>query len=184
MTSTSNPFQDPFQIGTGTRSGTRSNMGTRPVPTLIGGTGRNGEPVPNGTGRRQHPGKLIASPTARGLHARWCQCGAPILTGLDGDLCAFDATVDWTPLDVLGELVAIAQHRRTYQVERLHSDGSPTLTRRTPRMIRSWPPGTRLHSRRCDVVPEHQCGATPPPSIPTVLIRPSTNTDRGTPPPF
>lgn len=145
----------PELVPTGTGTGSRSLYGNQLEPPLT-------------RGRRQHPGKPIASPTARGLHARWCQCGAPILTGLDGDLCAFDATVDWTPLDVLGELVAIAQHRRTYQVERLHGDGSPALTRRTPRMIRGWPPGTRLHSRRCDVVPEHQCGATPPPSIPTV----------------
>lgn len=134
--------------------------------------------------RRQHPAKAIASPTARGLHTRWCQCGAAILTGLDSDVCAFDATVDWTPLDVLGELVAVTQGRRTYQVERLHGDGAPVLSRRTARMITTWPAGTVLHSRRCDVVPQHRCGTAPLPTIPTTLIHATTDTDRDTPAPF
>jgi len=46
-----------------------------------------------------------------------CECGLPVLTGLDGDVCAFPAVVEPVPLTYPGELgCALSEGRTTYAV--------------------------------------------------------------------
>ena len=123
---------------------------------------------------------LAGHTTGRGTHATRCAtCHQPILTGLDADRLAIQANIDWTPLDETGELQALLAGRRTYVLD-LQPGGNPKLTRRTPAMIRrpikKW--------MRADIVPAHQCGAPPLPTIPTRLITEIVEDDPNTPPPF
>jgi hypothetical protein len=53
----------------------------------------------------------------RAAGIRLCpKCRAPILTGLDADMCALTVRVDPTPLTELGEAVALLQGRMTYNL--------------------------------------------------------------------
>ena len=45
-------------------------------------------------------------------------CGAPILSGLDHDLCAEWVNTDRTMIDEQGEMIAILSGRRTFRIER------------------------------------------------------------------
>ena len=46
-----------------------------------------------------------------------CECGLPVLTGLDGDGCAYPAVVEPVPLTYPGELgCALSEGRTTYAV--------------------------------------------------------------------
>lgn len=78
-----------------------------------------------------------------------CQkCGAPILAGLDSDRCAIHAKVDITPVDELGETVALMQGRYTY-------DLIGNWQRKELEYRYSW----NINApRRYPVLVEHRCG--------------------------
>lgn len=86
---------------------------------------------------------------ARGTRCR--RCGAPILAGLDADICGWPARVDPAPLTAQGEAAAILTGRTTYRL-----NGTPSrveIDRREDFNIRGTPP-----SDECIVVAEHECG--------------------------
>lgn len=58
--------------------------------------------------------RIIANQRKAKLSA--CTCGAPIVLGLDDDLCAFSAAADPAFLTWAGELAAIVDRRPTYAV--------------------------------------------------------------------
>jgi hypothetical protein len=94
---------------------------------------------PNGTTRRAQP--------------RRCRtCNAHVITGLDSDLTALAVIADPTPLDAIGEVLAIATARPTYTLE--HDGPRLVLNYRDPGRIQHRPPG----GARYDVLPDHVCG--------------------------
>lgn len=103
-----------------------------------------GDMTPNGTTRRAQP--------------RLCRtCNAHVITGLDAETCALAVIADPTPLDQIGELLAIAAGRATYTLE---PDGPRlVLNYRDPGRIRHRPPD----GFRYDVLPAHVCGSVPLP---------------------
>lgn len=99
-----------------------------------------GAMTPNGTTRRAQP--------------RRCRtCNAHVIIGLDANVCALAVLADPTPLDQLGEVLAIATARPTYTLE--HDGARLVLNYRDPGRIRHRPAGGGL---RYDVVPAHVCG--------------------------
>ena len=116
--------------------------------------------------RRTHPTPHLNTTTSRGTHTTWCHCGTPTLRGLDEDVCATTATTDTTPLTPLGEALAWLNGQRTYELRTIN--GTPQLMRRTRWTITSHPPGATLWCGPIDVLPQHQCGAPPLPTQPTV----------------
>lgn len=91
---------------------------------------------------------------ARPDHCR--DCKAPILTGLDEDLCAVVAWADPIALSRLGEATARIAGRQTYWLRR--NGQKLYLTRRPFYVIKAFPAGTR--GPQCgDVIPAHVCGA-------------------------
>lgn len=46
------------------------------------------------------------------------KCGAPVLRGDDGDMCALTVTVDVEPIDRVGEMLAVLSGRSTYELTR------------------------------------------------------------------
>lgn len=96
-------------------------------------------------------------PRGIGRSARWgacTRCNAPVLRGLDADMCAFQAEADPQPLTPIGEILALAGGRATYLL-----DGKPpALSFRDRHRIRTFP------AAQFTVLPEHQCGA---PALPT-----------------
>lgn len=87
--------------------------------------------------------------TYRTVRLRLCpNCRAPILVGLDADICAFTARADPTPIDEIGEAVALLTGRRTYD---LTGTGSgKQLNAREEHNITA--------PRKYLVFPEHRCG--------------------------
>lgn len=91
-------------------------------------------------------------------------CHAPILAGLDADVAALSVAVDPYPLTPLGEVEALRDSRRTYDLRQMRLD------RRDHWTIPGHPP-----SPRHPVVAEHRCGhpipddwkAPPTPPAPT-----------------
>ena len=101
----------------------------------------------------------IGAPTRRNAAARRCRtCKAATLTGLDEDLCAFQATVDPTPLTPLGEALALLGGRHTYELRR--SVTGVALWRRTRRRI-----SADIASEQCLVVADHECYSPPLPYV-------------------
>lgn len=99
-------------------------------------------------------------PRGIGRHAQLgaCRrCSAPVLRGLDADMCAFTAEADPTPLTAVGEVLALAASRPTYT---LHGR-PPVLTVRSRHHISRYP------ANKNTVLPEHQCHA---PALPTRII--------------
>lgn len=89
---------------------------------------------------------------ARKARATRCRrCGAPILAGLDADICGWPARVDPAPLTAQGEAAAILTGRTTYRLNGTHSHIE--IDRREDFNIRGTPP-----SDECIVVAEHACG--------------------------
>lgn len=96
----------------------------------------------------------------RTVRHRHCPtCHANVLTGLDADRCALPVTADPTPLDAVGELLAVTTGRATLDLTL-----SPLRLDHRDR----W----RIRSRRPAVVlAEHRCGqplpaaSTPPPQL-------------------
>lgn len=112
---------------------------------------------------RTNPGRT----TGRHLKAGRCRaCRAPILRGLDEDLCALRAETDPTPLAPLGEAMALLAGRKTYDLAR--DLGNWQLTRRGRWRIA----GTRTG---VDIVPAHRCHdhTLDPFAIPTIHTSPT-----------
>lgn len=130
---------------------------------------------------KEHPGKRFASRSGRGVKATRCDlCHAPILTGIDADVCAFTARVDVTPLDPMGEVVAVVGGRHTYTLNRRGS--TAILTRRNSSAITRQPAGGHNILTPYDVLPEHACGQ-PLPAHPSQLDNQAAAVVDG-PPPF
>lgn len=92
---------------------------------------------------------------ARGRHCRTCR--APILTGLDDDRCGLPVTADPAPIDEVGELIALAAGRRTFDL------------RQRPTLRLNHRPTWRIGKpRQHDVLAEHRCGE---PHLPTTSSR-------------
>jgi len=85
-----------------------------------------------------------------------CHCGAPVVAGIDGDVCAFMIRADPQPLNALGEALAILSGLATLKLTR--PGGRLLLTARDPWHIsgRPW--------ERADVIAEHRCGQFGSPS--------------------
>ncbi len=111
--------------------------------------------------------QLAGRPTGRGVHATKCRiCHLPILTGLDADQAAISASVEWLPLDPIGEFLALISGRATYRLDR-QAGGNPKLTHRKAGDIRK--PRKRWHFY--DIVPAHICGAGQLPATESRLVR-------------
>ena len=76
------------------------------------------------------------------------KCAAPILVGLDADVCALLVRVDPTPLDEIGEAIALVTNRATYDLAK--GPKRKELWPREPQHIRA--------PRRHPVLPAHKCG--------------------------
>lgn len=101
-----------------------------------------------------------------------CQkCGAPILAGLDADKCALYVRADITPIDEIGEALALMQGRRTF-------DLVGNWQRKELEYRHSW---NIKAPRRYPVLAEHRCHAPLPPAIAKV---PSMNSELPDEPPF
>lgn len=131
--------------------------------------------------KRQHPAEW--ADTGERCRARWCDCGAAILTGYDADRVAFLAHTDTQPISAIGELIAINQNRRTYQLE--PRGKGYALTRRAAWAISAKPAGATRPGITWDVVAQHVCGADPLPATQSNLTQPeATATPTDTLPPF
>ena len=79
------------------------------------------------------------------------KCRREILSGPDADTCGMDAKADKTPISRTGELWAVVENRRTYEL-----DPTGRLHRRTAKAVIFG--GVGLFS---SLHPEHQCAAVP-----------------------
>lgn len=103
-------------------------------------------------------GALNQDGISRAARARHCRrCGRTTLRGLDADRAALAVTVDPTPVNALGEFLALSAGRITYDLE--WRAGRYELSPREPAHIRAAP--ARLRARR-QVVVSHSCGSTMP----------------------
>lgn len=103
----------------------------------------------------------------RRAQLRTCRtCGTPTLTGLDADRAAVTITVDAYPLTALGEVWALRDGRRTYELR------NGQLDPRTRWNIPNRPPAphrTVLTTHRCHhpIPPEYHRPPSPRPTRPT-----------------
>ena len=105
--------------------------------------------------------KALGPSYGRAATAVRCRdCGAPVASGLDADVCAFEARVDPVSLTPRGEMQAALSGRLTYRARRT-AGGGIVLYRRTPESITSRPACMPGILGRFDVWPEHRCGAAP-----------------------
>lgn len=112
-------------------------------------------------------GHLTETGLSRRARPRPCPtCHTWTLTGLDDDLCAFEATCDPAPLTTLGEALALIAGRRTLALRRTR--GRLELDQRWADHIEAEPAG----SPRLDVLATHTCGHP----IPTAWTAPSAFT--------
>jgi hypothetical protein len=104
---------------------------------------------------------------SRLVRAATCKCGAKILTGDDSDVCGIRTDVDQQPVDNLGEFLALATGRRTYELRPTATRGSHSrlLDERTAARIRT---GASRHP----IHPEHRCGQ-PLPAAPVTAAEPT-----------
>lgn len=84
--------------------------------------------------------------------ARCAKCHAAILRGLDGDMAALVVETDAQEIGPVGEVLAIAHDRRTYDLAQF--GGVWEINPRYDWSIRA--------GRNFPVVPEHHCGVTYP----------------------
>lgn len=142
----------------------------------VSGNAKTGHPVFTLKDLKQLAGRA----TGRGVHAIKCRtCHQPILTGLDDDYCAIPASCDFTPLDSVGEFLALISGRRTYRLD-LQQGGNPKLTKRRAADIRK----PRKYFQRYDVIPTHQCGAAPLATIESRLAQAGLDLDPNQPCPY
>lgn len=103
---------------------------------------------------------------SRTVRARTCKCGAAVLVGLDADWLAIQTTLDAHPLDNVGELLAVLQGRRTYDLRRTSSRGSHGREmdeRNAWRIANPWAMPWPVHT-------EHRCGQP----LPAAAAKPPT----------
>lgn len=94
-------------------------------------------------------GVITESGVSRAAKLRACtHCGHPVIRALDGDVLAFDVSCDPDPIDPLGEVLALAAGRRTY-------DAIPTKTRLE---LEPRHPAHITGPHRYPVLAEHRCG--------------------------
>lgn len=87
--------------------------------------------------------------TYRTVRLRTCpRCRAPVLAGLDADICAFSVRADPTPINTLGEAVAALAGRRTFDL--VGGGSEKRLYIREEHNING--------TRRYPIFPEHRCG--------------------------
>lgn len=120
---------------------------------------------------RQHliaTGRITENGTSRRLQIRSChQCRTTVLAALDADICAFDIQADPDPVGRLGELLAVADGRRSYDV--IDTAGRLELEYRRAIHIGSRRRCPVVVEHRCAVVVEHRCGL-PVPAEPVAAI--------------
>lgn len=113
-------------------------------------------------------GNLTETGLSRRARPRPClRCRTWTIAGLDADQCALEAHCDPTPLTPLGEVLALAQGRRT--LELATTGGRLQLEQRWADHITGHPAG----AGRYDVLATHDCEQPP---IPAAYTAPSTFT--------
>lgn len=86
---------------------------------------------------------------ARAAQLRLCPtCKAPVLRGLDADIAALKVDIDPTPIDEIGEALAVLDGRGTYEL----------LAGRAARHIHHRYEWNIRAPRRRPVYPGHRCG--------------------------
>jgi hypothetical protein len=86
---------------------------------------------------------------ARAAQMRLCKkCGSPVLVGLDADIAALKVEIDPTPINAVGEAVALLAGRGTYELHAAR--GARQIHCREEWNVRA--PRTR------PVFPGHRCG--------------------------
>lgn len=103
----------------------------------------NGGRLPTPIAEQIHENRASTRRTARFHRCR--RCGAIVLTGLDGDVLAWTATADPTPINAQAELAVLLLLQRTYRVD--HTREGYHLTYRHP-----------AHRGPGTVLPAHACG--------------------------
>lgn len=98
--------------------------------------------------------------TRRALESTCPQCWAEIVTGYDGDACAFMAAVDSQRLTHRGELLAVCDGRRTYALD-IHG----ALHRRDRWQLR--------RQGREPVLAEHRCHQPIPATWRAAVVEPT-----------
>lgn len=164
------------------RRGYLPGRGQAAAPRRAARSARHSGEVP-GVTRRQHPAAHLDSRNPRGVRAKWCQCGQPVIRGLNDDDAAWVVTCDPGPLTPLGEAIARIQGRGTFELRRVN--GTYQLLRRDRLTIRSRPPGERIWCGNIDVIAEHACYSFPLPTQPSVhQPEPPTRESNDDRPPF
>lgn len=112
-------------------------------------------------------GVLARDGISRRAKTTFCaDCHRPVVRGLDADVAALVAVVDPAPLTPVGEVLALAAGRRTYDLT--WRGARYELDPREPGHIR-----TRPASRKYHVTADHQCGnslpAFPPEFMPAEI---------------
>ena len=93
-------------------------------------------------------------------------CGAKTLNGYDADICGLPRTLDHTPIDELGEAIAVLTGRITYELRAVTGRGhGREMEERNANLIR--------RGSRNPIHPEHQCGQP----LPAATPKPVTVTD-------
>lgn len=87
-------------------------------------------------------------------------CAAPVLRGLDADVAGITVEVDPSPVDNLGEAVAVLTGRRTFSLRVARSDRGQVLGRQIEQRSAATIRGSVL---RFPVHAEHRCDAAPLP---------------------
>lgn len=103
-------------------------------------------------------GTIAESGSSRRAKPRRCpRCNAHIIQGDDAAHGAVEEHADPVPLTTLGEVLALAEGRRT--VDLVIETGKPVLHYRDPHHIAGLPAGA---GPRRDTLRTHQCGTEPP----------------------
>lgn len=150
---------EPTSAGTSgsnasTTSGTTTARQTKPRAT----SGRR--PVDHAAiqRRRLAAGLVDAEGTSRKVRARTCaRCSAPVLGALDGAWLAVTVSLDPTPVDVMGELLAVIAGRGTWRLS--WCGGHYEVDPRTAIEIERTPP------TEVEVLAGHRCGEPLPPAM-------------------
>lgn len=119
-------------------------------------------------------GVLTPDGISRRAKTTFCaSCRAVVIRGLDSHIAATVATADPAALTPLGEVLALATGRRTYDLT--WTGGRYEIDHRNEWHIRGRPPGTQFH-----VIADHKCGQ-PLPALPAIPARVNKETDNDCP---
>lgn len=107
-------------------------------------------------------GKLNRDGISRKARAGFCRsCGQVVMRGLDADVAGLPVACDPTPLDRLGEALALLGHRETFELR--WTGRTYELDHRDASKIAARPAGTARH---VDVLAAHSCDSAPLPTDP------------------